>query len=174
MMVCCGDHSDVVREDVVREDAGSGTGLAGDESPWSHDEGDEDHGEGATLGDGRRLGVGLAQSTGNGVVCQDVLMIVTVGQKDARGKAGGEGHGIEEATVDLVEAFVDVDRPAGEGDVGNVTVLQGDRRLVPPIGSSQARNARIHKGIGPAADPGIEVVKPCGGAFAVEGGEDEG
>ncbi len=39
-------------KDVVREDAGGGTGLAGDEGPWSHDKGNEEHGEGATLWDG--------------------------------------------------------------------------------------------------------------------------
>ena len=73
----------------------------------------------------------------------------------------------------LVKAFVDVDRPTGEGGAGDLAALELDGGLVPAVGRAKARNAREHKGIAPSAHPGVEVAEAGRGPSAVEAGEDE-
>ena len=69
-------------EDVVRQDPGRGPVGEGDPGPWHHEEGNEYHGERATLWDGGGLVVVLAQCAGNAVVDLDVLVISPVCRED--------------------------------------------------------------------------------------------
>ena len=63
-------------------------------------------------------------------------MVVAVSPEDAGGDSGGNGDGIREAAVYLVEAFVDVDCPPGEGDALGFEVFNKNCRLVPAIRGS--------------------------------------
>ena len=69
-LVAMGDE-----EDVVGKDTGGGPGLSCEECQRSHDEGDEDHGEGTALGDGGGFAVGLAEGSCYAVVDRYLFVV---------------------------------------------------------------------------------------------------
>jgi hypothetical protein len=105
-------------------------------SPWCHEECDEHHGEGATLGNGGGFGVGGAEGVSYLVVGEGIFMVRAVGVEDWKRHSGSLGEGIKEPPVDLVEALHDVDRPSDERDPFEHVQLEEEGGVVPPVSTT--------------------------------------